>query len=234
MNRKLALSVSAIVAILSLASCQKGLNTVYYRAGLTKVDVSGERFSLVSDDSIRIIPTNRQAEIDRLPANTRLIGEFTIPSGEITDPMEVEFVNLVQMLSDTIKVSGDVDTLGIDKLAMLSMWQSGGIHGAARFLNISFVIFHGQSNISHSICLADDTSLKENPDAEGYYHLTLRHKANKDPELYFADATYSFLLDGKYTAEGIKGLKISFQDFTSEEKIPLNTKTIESPAVIKF
>lgn len=235
MNRKLALSVSAILAILSLASCQKGVNTIYYMAGLTKVDVSeGQPYPLISDDSVRIIPLNRESEIYKLPANTRLVGEFSIPSGKITDPVEVEFVNLTQMLSDTVMLSQQPDTLGNDKIALLSTWQSGGIYGAARFLNISFVIMYGQTGITHSVSLVENTGIMNNPDAEGYYHLALKHDAKKDPQQAFIDATYSFMLDEKYTAEGIKGLKITFEDFTSEEKIPLNIPTIESPAVINF
>lgn len=228
------LLASATAAMSSLVSCQEQTNTLYYQACFTRVDVSGERYTLVTDDSLRVIPTNKESEISNLPVNTRLIGEFTIPSGEITDPMEVEFVNLAQMLTDTVTVSGKTDTLGNDRIALLGTWQSGGIYGAARFLNINFVITYGQSNILHSVCLAEDTSIGDNPDSEGYYHLVMKHEANNDPESYFTSSTYSFMLDEKYTAEGIKGLKISFNDFSEDEKITLGTETLSSPAVIEF
>lgn len=221
------------MSMLTVSCLDTTEGSMYYQACLTKIDVEGESYTFVTDDSIRIIPLNMESTIEALSVNSRLIGEFNIPSGVVSDPMEVEFSNLYKIPSDTILLTNQADTLASNTIAINSIWLSGGLYGAARFLNIHFFLKASNSNISHNMYLADDLTAT-NPDSEGYYHLTIKHDANEDPEHYLTAATYSFQLLDQHTAEGIKGFKITFDDFSLSEKEQIGTNTLSSPITVYF
>ena len=122
---------------------------------------------------------------------------------------------------DSITVTSSPDTLGSDPVNLIEAWHSGGIYGAGRFVTISFTI-SGAGYYRHSIALVDNTGTA-NPDAEGYWNLELRHNANNDPQAYLSQSVFSFPLSEKYTASGIKGLRITYQ--------PLNSTSVQTVTV---
>ena len=170
----------------------------------------------ISDDSLKVIPLNYYSNIESLKTDDRLIATFTIPSGEVTNPVEVEFTSFVKMVPQDILQTSAPDTVGNDPADPQVMWQSGGIEGTSRFLTINFIYQASTSGIQHKIYLIDDLTA-ENPDEDGYYHLKFRHDANKDQLQLSASSVATFPLPEKYTAPGIKGIKVDFNTI-SEEK----------------
>ena len=213
-------------ALAVLASCNKE-QTVYYNSYLTAVETEGQPYKcyFVSDDSLTVIPLNYYSNIENLETDDRLIATFSIPSGEITDPVEVEFSSIIQMVSQNILQTDAADTVANHPADPLSMWQSGGVKGASRFLTINFIYQATTSGIQHSIYLVDDLNA-ENPDKDGYYHLKFRHDANNDQLIYTASSVATFPLPEKYTAPGIKGLKVDFNTI-SEDKDSTLTVTFK-------
>lgn len=204
-------------ALAALASCNTE-QTEYFNAYLTAVETEGQPYKcfFISDDSLTVIPLNYYSNIENLNTDDRLIATFTIPSGEITDPVEVEFVSFVQMIPQDILQTSSIDTVGNDPADPLTMWQSGGIEGTSRFLTINFIYQAAASGIQHKIYLVDDLST-ENPDKDGYYHLKFRHDAKKDQPQLTASSVATFPLPEKYTAPGIKGLKVDFNTISEEQ-----------------
>lgn len=198
-----------------ITSCETE-RPIYYSAYMTAVETTGgEPYSclFVSDDSITIIPLNQYEFISKLETDDRIIGTFTIPDGEISDPVEVEFTSFTQLPPQDITVTGNIDTVGNNYIDPQTMWHSGGVKGTSRFLTISFAIQASSAGIQHDIYLVDDTSLS-NPDADGYYRLKFRHDANNDPFVEVVGGVATFRLPEKYTAPGIKGIKVDFKNFS--------------------
>lgn len=220
MNTHTFLRIICITAsILSIYSCTVK-NTPQYATYMTAVGdmtppASGNIKYLVSDDSIMIYPANALYAINSLKHNQRIFATFTIPSGEITDPVQVEFSTVSYLDEEDIMETTAPDSLGNDPMPVISAWHSGGIHGAGRFVTLTFE-YRGGGMAFHSMALADNTDLENNPDEDGYYHLFLRHNSNNDPELYYYSGVTTYPLTDKYTAAGIKGLKINFKTFSSD------------------
>lgn len=208
-----AIAVTAVM--LSTASCLKQSETHYSTYMTAVVDGSGDSKSLsylVTDDSIKVFPgTNLISGLSSLNNNQRIFGTFTIPSGEITDPVQVEFVSYEQLVQNDIMESSQPDTLGNDPMTILSAWHSGGVYNAGRFITLAYR-YNGSGYLNHTMELVDDTSLAGNPDADGYYHLSVRHNAANDPSPYVFEGITTYPLGEKYTAAGIKGLKIKFNN----------------------
>ena len=204
MKNKLTYTISAAMAAIAAVTSCKIDNTPTYFSYMTAVkeQPSNQDVSyLVTDDSTLVYPTEWPSGLSGMKHNQRLFATFSVPSGELGE--------------DSITVTSSPDTLGSDPVNLIEAWHSGGIYGAGRFVTLSFTI-SGVGYYRHSIALVDNTG-SANPDAEGYWNLELRHNANNDPQAYLSQSVFSFPLSEKYTASGIKGLKISFT--------PLNSNT---------
>lgn len=200
-----------------IASCNKE-STIYFNAYLTAVETEGQPYKcyFVSDDSIKVIPVSQFESISTLNTDDRIFATFTIPSGEITDPVEVDFTSLVKLPSASIVETLSPDTLANDYANPISMWQSGGVYGASRFLTISFSLQTSNSGVSHDICLVDDMTATDNPDKDGYYHLRFSHDTNNDIAIYAITSVSTFQLKEKYTAPDIKGITVHFKPYSLE------------------
>ncbi len=208
---------AAMAAIAAVTSCKID-NTPTYFSYMTAVkeQPSNQDVSyLVTDDSTLVYPTEWPSGLSGMKHNQRLFATFSVPSGELGDRIEASFQSYGYVSEDSITVTSSPDTLGSDPVNLIEAWHSGGIYGAGRFVTLSFTI-SGVGYYRHSIALVDNTG-SANPDAEGYWNLELRHNANNDPQAYLSQSVFSFPLSEKYTASGIKGLKISFT--------PLNSNT---------
>ncbi len=208
---------AAMAAIAAVSSCKID-NTPTYFSYMTAVkeQPSNQDVSyLVTDDSTLVYPTEWPSGLSGMKHNQRLFATFSVPSGELGDRIEASFQSYGYVSEDSITVTSSPDTLGSDPVNLIEAWHSGGIYGAGRFVTLSFTI-SGVGYYRHSIALVDNTG-SANPDAEGYWNLELRHNANNDPQAYLSQSVFSFPLSEKYTASGIKGLKISFT--------PLNSNT---------
>ena len=207
MKSNLMYTISAAMAAIAAVSSCKIDNSPTYFSYMTAVkeQPSSQGISyLVADDSTIIFPTEWPDGLYGMEHNQRLFATFTVPSGE-----------------DSITVTSSPDTLGSDPVNLIEAWHSGGIYGAGRFVTISFTI-SGAGYYRHSIALVDNTGTA-NPDAEGYWNLELRHNANNDPQAYLSQSVFSFPLSEKYTASGIKGLRITYQ--------PLNSTSVQTVTV---
>ena len=218
MKNKLTYTISAAMAAIAAVTSCKIDNTPTYFSYMTAVkeQPSNQDVSyLVTDDSTLVYPTEWPSGLSGMKHNQRLFATFSVPSGELGDRIEASFQSYGYVSEDSITVTSSPDTLGSDPVNLIEAWHSGGIYGAGRFVTLSFTI-SGVGYYRHSIALVDNTG-SANPDAEGYWNLELRHNANNDPQAYLSQSVFSFPLSGKYTASGIKGLKISFT--------PLNSNT---------
>ena len=218
MKNKLTYTISAAMAAIAAVTSCKIDNTPTYFSYMTAVkeQPSSQCISyLVTDDSTLVYPTEWPSGLSGMKHNQRLFATFSVPSGELGDRIEASFQSYGYVSEDSITVTSSPDTLGSDPVNLIEAWHSGGIYGAGRFVTISFTI-SGAGYYRHSIALVDNTG-SANPDAEGYWNLELRHNANNDPQAYLSQSVFSFPLSEKYTASGVKGLKISFT--------PLNSNT---------
>jgi len=218
MKNKLTYTISAAMAAIAAVSSCKIDNSPTYFSYMTAVkeQPSSQGISyLVTDDSTLVYPTEWPSGLSGMKHNQRLFATFSVPSGELGDRIEASFQSYGYVSEDSITVTSSPDTLGSDPVNLIEAWHSGGIYGAGRFVTISFTI-SGAGYYRHSIALVDNTG-SANPDAEGYWNLELRHNANNDPQAYLSQSVFSFPLSEKYTASGVKGLKISFT--------PLNSNT---------
>ncbi len=218
MKNKLTYTISAAMAAIAAVTSCKIDNTPTYFSYMTAVkeQPSNQDVSyLVTDDSTLVYPTEWPSGLSGMKHNQRLFATFSVPSGELGDRIEASFQSYGYVSEDSITVTSSPDTLGSDPVNLIEAWHSGGIYGAGRFVTLSFTI-SGVGYYRHSIALVDNTG-SANPDAEGYWNLELRHNANNDPQAYLSQSVFSFPLSEKYTASGIKGLKISFT--------PLNSNT---------
>ena len=205
-------------AAAGIVSCDHSSDT-YYNSYLTAVEAEeGMPYKcyFVSDDSLVVIPLNYYSDIERLKTDDRLMATFSIPGGEISDPVEAEFTSIVQMITQEIKPTSSMDTLGSDPVDPVQMWQSGGVYGTSRFITVVFSYQASYGGIQHDISLAEDLNAA-NPDADGYYHLKFRHAANNDPYQYVTSSVATSKLPEKYTAPGIKGIKVDFKVFTPDK-----------------
>lgn len=211
---KACIIIPAAAAI--LASCKEKEYTPYYNAYLTAIKAGEETggCNFISDDSITVVPLNMYDAISKLKTDDRVLATFSIPSGEITDPVEVELTSILKLTPMDIIATASPDTLSYDPVDPLSMWHSGGIKGISRFLTISYAIQTSNNNIPHEICLVDDLTVT-NPDQEGYYHLRFSHNANNDPSIYATTTVATFLLPDKYTSAQVKGIKVHFKPFSA-------------------
>lgn len=218
MKNKLTYTISAAMAAIAAVSSCKIDNSPTYFSYMTAVkeQPSSQGISyLVTDDSTLVYPTEWPSGLSGMKHNQRLFATFSVPSGELGDRIEASFQSYGYVSEDSITVTSSPDTLGSDPVNLIEAWHSGGIYGAGRFVTLSFTI-SGAGYYRHSIALVDNTG-SANPDAEGYWNLELRHNANNDPQAYLSQSVFSFPLSEKYTASGVKGLKISFT--------PLNSNT---------
>ena len=230
----LMITAAAALLLLSTVSCKPVRSDKYYTTYMTAVsdnnssDTKSDNNSIsyfVSDDSIKIFPGNVLQIMNTLKNNDRVIASFTIPSGEITNPVQAEFASMSQLYEDNITVSDRIDTLGKSPMSILSAWHSGGIYNAGRFITIVYS-FQGTGFQFHTMALVDDTSLEQNPDNDGYYHLRLTHDNGNDIEASTMEGITTYPLTEKYTGEGIKGIKITY--------VPIPSIQTDSVAVINF
>ena len=216
MKNKLTYTISAAMAAIAAVTSCKNTPTYFSYMTAVKEQPSNQDVSyLVTDDSTLVYPTEWPSGLSGMKHNQRLFATFSVPSGELGDRIEASFQSYGYVSEDSITVTSSPDTLGSDPVNLIEAWHSGGIYGAGRFVTLSFTI-SGVGYYRHSIALVDNTG-SANPDAEGYWNLELRHNANNDPQAYLSQSVFSFPLSEKYTASGIKGLKISFT--------PLNSNT---------
>lgn len=224
MKNKLTYTISAAMAAIAAVSSCKIDNSPTYFSYMTAVkeQPSSQGISyLVADDSTIIFPTEWPDGLYGMEHNQRLFATFSVPSGELGDRIEASFQSYGYVSEDSITVTSSPDTLGNDPVNLIEAWHSGGIYGAGRFVTLSFTI-SGAGYYRHSIALVDNTG-SANPDAEGYWNLELRHNANNDPQAYLSQSVFSFPLSEKYTASGIKGLRITYQ--------PLNSTSVQTVTV---
>ncbi|HIZ87860.1 MAG TPA: hypothetical protein IAC03_06870 [Candidatus Coprenecus pullistercoris] len=208
MKKNIILTIAlTAAAALTTVSC-KIQHENYYSAYMTAVcEGSNDAISyLVTDDSIKVIPRNWPSILISLKQDQRISAVYTVPDGE-SNPLSAEFYSVSILPQDSIVLTSQPDTLGDDPIDIAGIWQSGGIYGAGRFLTVSFLIDDGGSK--HTVTLAEDTALSSNPDADGYYHLVLKHNAFNDYPTHRINGILTFPLEEKYTA-GIKGLKVTY------------------------
>lgn len=214
MKKILLHTAAVLISAILFTSCRIDSPQLFYSyMTAVKEQPSDKSISyLVTDDSTIVYPEWFDA-LSRMKHNQRLLATFTVPSGELGDRIEASFQSYGYVSEDSIKVTSQPDTLGKDPVSITEAWHSGGIYGAGRFVTISFTI-SGAGYYRHSIALVDNTGTA-NPDAEGYWNLELRHNANNDPQAYLSQSVFSFPLSEKYTASGIKGLRITYQPLNS-------------------
>ena len=189
MKSNLMYTISAAMAAIAAVSSCKIDNSPTYFSYMTAVkeQPSSQGISyLVADDSTIIFPTEWPDGLYGMEHNQRLFATFTVPSGELGDRIEASFQSYGYVSEDSITVTSSPDTLGSDPVNLIEAWHS----------------------------LVDNTGTA-NPDAEGYWNLELRHNANNDPQAYLSQSVFSFPLSEKYTASGIKGLRITYQPLNS-------------------
>ncbi len=173
-------------------------------------------YRFVSDDSLVIYPSNYKEMTNYQPVNNeRCIVYFTF-----TPDNNVYYFGNIQMVEDVltkdiVKVHSP-DTLGTDGADALSMWTSGGIYGADRYLTIKFSYFASKNLITHKVNLATDTTVV-NPIVDGYYCLDFHHDAEGDFPNFATYGYVTFPLKGEYVAPGIKGLRIKFNNLLDED-----------------
>lgn len=205
------------LTIIALSSCEQPEPTIYYNTYMTAVQ-SESGCIFVSDDSLTIVPTNSISNLGSLKTDDRLFATFSVPSGEITDPVMAEFTSLVLLDPLEIIATSSPDTLSIkadDPADLQSVWQSGGVKGASRFLTISYSVKASEFGLPHYTYIVDDLTRTDNPDAEGYYHLRFLHDTNNDPFVIYTSSIATFPLTEKYTGPDIKGIKIDYTPLTA-------------------
>ena len=215
MKKILLHTAAVLISAILFTSCRIDSPQLFYSyMTAVKEQPSDKSISyLVTDDSTIVYPTEWFDALSRMKHNQRLLATFTVPSGELGDRIEASFQSYGYVSEDNISATSSPDTLGSDPVNIIEAWHSGGIYGAGRFVTISFTI-SGAGYYRHSIALVDNTG-SANPDAEGYWNLELRHNANNDPQAYLSQSVFSFPLSEKYTASGIKGLRITYQPLNS-------------------
>lgn len=216
LKRITAFACMAAVAVPAAISCKVD-NTPHYSTYMTAVRETsdgkpGEVTHLVTDDSIKVFPANDLQSISSLENNSRIFATFTIPSGEITDPLYAEFSTVSQIRQDTIAHTSATSGKG-DPIFINAAWKSGGIYGADKFLTLSFT-FRGAGYTPHKFELSDEENAISNPDPMGYYLLTFKHDNSNEPDAYPYNGVITYPLTAKYT-DGIKGLKIRFSTSSS-------------------
>lgn len=215
MKNKLTYTISAAMAAIAAVTSCKIDNTPTYFSYMTAVkeQPSSQGISyLVADDSTIIFPTEWPDGLYGMEHNQRLFATFTIPSGEITDPLYAEFSTVSQIRQDTIAHTSATSGKG-DPIFINAAWKSGGIYGADKFLTLSFT-FRGAGYTPHKFELSDEENAISNPDPMGYYLLTFKHDNSNEPDAYPYNGVITYPLTAKYT-DGIKGLKIRFSTSSS-------------------
>lgn len=206
------------VAALSLISCNKNGSDINYQSYMTAVETTGQEYScyFISDDYITVIPVNNLSILSTFKTNDRVLATFTIPAGEITDPVEVEFSAISKLQTEHVVTSSQPDTLGTDKIDIENAWHSGGVDGLNHFLTIAYAYNLSGSGKAHDFTLVDNTSVLTNPDKDGYYHLYLTHNSHGDHALMRTTAVSTFYLDQKFIQPGIKGIRIDYAPLASD------------------
>ncbi len=215
MKSNLMYTISAAMAAIAAVSSCKTDNSPTYFSYMTAVkeQPSSQGISyLVADDSTIIFPTEWPDGLYGMEHNQRLFATFTIPSGEITDPLYAEFSTVSQIRQDTIAHTSATSGKG-DPIFINAAWKSGGIYGADKFLTLSFT-FRGAGYTPHKFELSDEENAISNPDPMGYYLLTFKHDNSNEPDAYPYNGVITYPLTAKYT-DGIKGLKIRFSTSSS-------------------
>ena len=205
---------AAMAAIAAVSSCKTDNSPTYFSyMTAVKEQPSSQGISyLVADDSTIIFPTEWPDGLYGMEHNQRLFATFTIPSGEITDPLYAEFSTVSQIRQDTIAHTSATSGKG-DPIFINAAWKSGGIYGADKFLTLSFT-FRGAGYTPHKFELSDEENAISNPDPMGYYLLTFKHDNSNEPDAYPYNGVITYPLTAKYT-DGIKGLKIRFSTSSS-------------------
>lgn len=215
MKSNLMYTISAAMAAIAAVSSCKIDNSPTYFSYMTAVkeQPSSQGISyLVTDDSTIIFPTEWPDGLYGMEHNQRLFATFTIPSGEITDPLYAEFSTVSQIRQGTIAHTSATSGKG-DPIFINAAWKSGGIYGADKFLTLSFT-FRGAGYTPHKFELSDEENAISNPDPMGYYLLTFKHDNSNEPDAYPYNGVITYPLTAKYT-DGIKGLKIRFSTSSS-------------------
>ena len=201
-----------------LLSCNK-TGEVTYQGYMTAVSSIGTPYScyFISDDSIKVIPTGNVNVVRNYVTNDRILATFVIPTGKITNPVEVEFTSISKLETQNLTVSSSTDTLGKDGIDIRNAWHCGGIEGINRFVTIAYEYAVSGNGKPHKFYLVDNSSNINNPDADGYYHLEFRHDGNDDTPLMKANSIATFVLAPKYTQPELKGLIIDYTPLTATE-----------------
>ena len=162
-KRNLMATAFAVTAILLATGSCKVKSERYYSTYMTAVATTNSDNQsiishLVSDDSIKILPGSNLANVvGSLKGDQRILAIFTIPSGKITDPVQVEFSSIQTIPRDSILQTSEPDTLANDPMTVMAAWHSGGIYGAGRFITLTY-LYKGTTYGNHFMYLTDDTS----------------------------------------------------------------------------
>ncbi|HIZ85899.1 MAG TPA: hypothetical protein IAC04_05365 [Candidatus Coprenecus stercoravium] len=220
-HNRLSILLVSCAALISAAACDISRDPFYTSYMTVVADTASESGSvsishLVSDDSMKVYPVSYSQTLSGLKDGQRIIGTFTIPSGKISDPLNVEFQSIALLQTDSIRSTPANDLTCNDPVTITAAWHSGGVYGAARYVTAVFNIMQA-GLYPHSIFLTEDTAAAVNPDADGYYRLRFLHDAGKDPASYQASGIITYPVTGKYAEPDIRGLKISFNTLSSSK-----------------
>ncbi len=224
------LVITAFCALLFLSSCTAfqepnenySLNsgTILLTNPIPDELTGTHTFYIVTDDSLIFIPQNILQYSDGTKYepknNDRIIFYYTtLENTQGTRTVETKRYQMINILQiGEIKTSEiskkDPDTLVNDIVDPLLIWYSGGIFNTKRCVTIKFSYLGYNLKVSpHDNFLVINE--KETSHIEdGYFKLTFRHDPKKDPSVYTFTGFVSFELPQECTAEGIKGLAISF------------------------
>lgn len=231
--------ITFLTIAFSVVSChthshdmQSRFVTVMTNEGEGAAYAQGYPYYFVTDDSLILFPVNHMQYPEFKPnANGRGLASFCDEHKPTTTPPKgtknIEILEYKSLLVRDVLYTDQIDTTGTDKTTLRGAWYSGGVYGAKRMINFEIQILTQNLPFAHVIELAVDTT-KEQPvvDSEGYYCLEFRHNAGKNAGgSYTLIDQAAFPLTEAMTADGVKGLKVTF-DTLSEgiQEYKLNYK----------
>ncbi len=226
------LVITAISALLVLSSCSNfnsNQNDNYMMNSGTILlsnpipeEVTGTHpFYIVTDDSLVFIPQNTLqytdgTKYDPKDGNRIIFYYQDIPTAAetrvTTTGKKYKMISLAQLgdIKTSEMVRLDPDKLVNDRVEPLLVWYCGGVFNTKRYVTIKFsYLGYNLKEFPHDNYLVID-STEENHIEDGYFKVTFRHDPKKDHTAYTYTGFASFEIPEECTAEGIKGLMISF------------------------
>lgn len=201
-------------AIFLTASCDWNNDSYYEFTTFATVVSSGSgagssQYNVVTDDSLLITPTNFAYTGND---NDRVIVSFYSETDVFESPLVAEISGVTAVNTGEIIQVADPSSLPQGYLKPESVWYSGGVYGAKRFITFGFTYPYVTLLTADPFILADSGM-----DDNGYYHLFMTHSIDISHNNYtYANAYMSYPLDERLTADGVKGLIITF--YTFDEK----------------